>query len=63
MIVNGYEVEQAPNGAWWVRRSGTRQSWRFSTKLEALRFVGQLRPGVAEEPVSSDRHTRQLRAG
>ena len=44
-LVNGYAVEQTPNGAWWVRRPDRpRQAWRFATKLEALQFAQQLRP-------------------
>jgi hypothetical protein len=45
MVVNGYEVMEAPNGAWWVRRPDRpRQAWRFATRHEALRFAQGLHP-------------------
>jgi hypothetical protein len=48
-LVNGYEVEEAPNGAWWVRRPDRpHQAWRFATRLEALRFAQRLRPPPAD---------------
>lgn len=45
--VNGYEVEQSTNGAWWVRRPGSRLTWRFDSRDAALRFVEQLHPPAA----------------
>jgi hypothetical protein len=44
--VNGYEVEQSTNGAWWVRRPGTRLTWRFDAREAAQRFAARLRPPV-----------------
>jgi hypothetical protein len=46
--VNGYEVEEAPNGAWWVRQPGGAQAWRFATKLAAVRFAQRRRPAPAD---------------
>jgi hypothetical protein len=46
--VNGYEVEEAPNGAWWVRHPGRAgHAWRFATKAAAVRFAHQRHPAVA----------------
>jgi hypothetical protein len=45
MLVNGYAVEEAPNGAWWVRHPGRlQQAWRFATRGEALRFARRRHP-------------------
>jgi hypothetical protein len=44
MLVNGYEIEKAPNGAWWVRQAQGRQAWRFADRAAALRFARQRRP-------------------
>ena len=44
--VNGYDVEQSTNGAWWVRRPGSRLAWRFDASEAALRFAAHLRPPV-----------------
>jgi hypothetical protein len=39
-LIHGYEVEQAPNGAWWVRRPDRPHlAWRFATLEEAARFA------------------------
>jgi hypothetical protein len=44
MLVNGYEVEKAPNGAWWVRLAPQHLAWRFADRSAALRFARKLRP-------------------
>jgi hypothetical protein len=44
MLINGYEVEEAPNGAWWVRPAHGRRAWRFADRAAALRFAQRLRP-------------------
>jgi hypothetical protein len=45
VLINSYEVEEAPNGAWWVRRPDRPQhAWRFATLAEALRFARALHP-------------------
>jgi hypothetical protein len=54
--VNGYEVEEAPNGAWWVRQPGGHHAWRFATKLDAVRFAQRRRP-----PPADRRDTRSAR--
>jgi hypothetical protein len=46
---NDYEVEQSPNGAWWVRHPRGRLAWRFDSRDAAFRFVVQLRPQEREE--------------
>ena len=52
MLVNGYAVEKAPNGAWWVRPGHGREAWRFADRAAALRFAFKLRPPArpAEAP-------------
>ena len=50
--VNGYEVEEAPNGAWWVRLPGGAQAWRFATKLAAVRFAQRLPAGSGRPPAA-----------
>jgi hypothetical protein len=47
MQINGYAVEQAANGTWWVRPAQGRHAWRFADRSAALRFVRQLRPPAA----------------
>jgi hypothetical protein len=43
-LINGYAVEAAPNGAWWVRcPERPHQAWRFASRLEAVRFAQRLR--------------------
>ena len=60
-LVNGYTVEQAPNGAWWVRRPDRpHQAWRFAAKREAVRFAQQLRPCPA---ASGDAQRRRGSSG
>jgi hypothetical protein len=55
-LVNGYAVECAPNGAWWVRRPDRPQhAWRFATRLEAIRFVLRLRPPTPPERARAGR--------
>jgi hypothetical protein len=46
MGVNGYAVEKAANGAWWVRQVHGRLAWRFADRSAALRFAQQLHPRV-----------------
>ena len=49
--VNGYVVEAAANGAWWVRRPDRpRQGWRFATRGQALRFAQRIPPPPAPAP-------------
>jgi len=59
--VNGYEVEQSMNGAWWVRRPGSRLTWRFDSREAALRFAEQLhRPATAgAQPRSAGERRRE----
>ena len=45
--VNGYEVEEAPNGAWWVRPPHGRRAWRFATHTAARAFGERRRPAAA----------------
>jgi hypothetical protein len=47
MLVNGYEIEKAPNGAWWVRQAPGRLAWRFADRAAALRFARQRRAPAA----------------
>jgi hypothetical protein len=53
-LVNGYTVEAAPTGAWWVRRPDhPQQAWRFATRPEALRFALKRHPPPAAHPPSA----------
>ena len=47
MQVNGYEIEKALNGTYWVRAPHGRHAWRFSGRTEALRFAQGLRRATA----------------
>jgi hypothetical protein len=47
MLINGYAVEKAANGAWWVRPPHSCHAWRFVDRAAALRFARQLRPPAA----------------
>ena len=54
MVVNGYEVEEAPNGACGVHHPArAQQGWRFATRHDAVVFRG----GCAHPP-----HPRRCRA-